>query len=93
MLRKITHRFKGATQGFLARRARNDDSASMLEMYRESDPVENLETSLPEDERIDMRCLWAVEFYTPSHVDKLLDSLRKLETRTETPILPKSSFS
>ena len=78
MLRKITHRFKGATQGFLARRARNDDSASMLEMYRESDLVENLETSPPEDERIDMRCLWAVEFYTPSHVDKLLDSLRKL---------------
>ena len=78
MLRKITQRFKDATQGFLARRSRNDDDASMLEMHRESDPVENLETSPPEDERIHMRCLWAVEFYTPSHVDKLLDSLRKL---------------
>ena len=78
VLRKVTQRFKGATRRYLARRSRNDDFASVLEYRRERDPLKNAETSPPEDERVELRCLWAAELYTPSQVDKLLGSLRKL---------------
>ena len=49
-----------------------------LKEVRELDPIENLETSPPDDEHIDLVCLWAAEFYTPSHNEKLVDSFAKL---------------
>ena len=49
-----------------------------LEAYRSYDPKRNTETAPPEDEFIDLRCMWAVEFYTPAHVDALLSGFRKL---------------
>ena len=45
-----------------------------LTEYRERDPQENFDTTPPEDEFIDLVCLWAVEIYTPSHIDSLVDS-------------------
>ena len=39
---------------------------------------QNLRTTPPEDERIALRCLWAVEFYSPSHIDGLVGGLRKI---------------
>ena len=51
---------------------------AILEVSRRRDPDRNLETTPPEDENIDLQCIWAVEFYTPAHVDTLLDSFRKL---------------
>ena len=39
---------------------------------------QNLRTAPPEDERITLPCLWAVEFYSPSHIDGLVDGLRKI---------------
>ena len=56
----------------------DDDYASMRDYYREKDPTINAETTPPEDEHVDLHCMWAVEFYTPSHVDKLVDNLKKL---------------
>ena len=42
------------------------------------DPKENAQTCPPDDEFIDLCCMWAVEFYTPAHIDTLLAGFRKL---------------
>ena len=52
------------------------------------DPKENAETCPPDDEFIDLCCMWAVEFYTPAHVDKLLAGLRKMEIKNRSGIRP-----
>ena len=49
-----------------------------LEAWRSRDPARNAETAPPDDEFIELRCMWAVEFYTPAHVDALLSGFRKL---------------
>ena len=49
-----------------------------LEAWRSRDPARNAETTPPNDEFIELRCMWAVEFYTPAHVDALLSGFRKL---------------
>ena len=46
--------------------------------YDEHDPQDNVDSSPPEDEFIDLRCMWAVEFYTPAHIDSLISSFGKL---------------
>ena len=62
----------------LDRRSLDDNPAYMLDQYRKNDPTSNAETTPPEDEHVDLHCMWAVEFYTPSHVDKLVGNLKKL---------------
>ena len=52
------------------------------------DLKENAETCPPDDESIDLCCMWAVEFYTPAHVDKLLAGLRKMEIKNRSGIRP-----
>lgn len=47
----------------------------------EVDPEKNRMTSPPEDERIEVRCIWLTEFYAPSHVPTLLSGLEKLGWR------------
>ena len=49
-----------------------------LKHYRKMDHKENQRTSPPENEVIDLKCLWAVEFYTPAHTDNLVNSFTKL---------------
>ena len=44
----------------------------MLAIRRERDHHENAVTAPPEDEYIDLCCMWAVEFYTPAHMDSLI---------------------
>ena len=51
------------------------DEREVLESYRERDPEENRETSLPADETVALHCAWAVEFYTPAHMDNLAKNL------------------
>ena len=46
-----------------------------LEFHMERDPKENCETSPPDDEEIVLNCAWAVEFYTPAHMDNLAKNL------------------
>ena len=50
----------------------------MLAVYREGDDEKNASSELPADEVIDLRCIWAVEFYTSAHIDKLLAGLTSL---------------
>ena len=61
-----------------SRRSEDKDLASILEYAKERDPDENRETTPAEDERIDLHCLWAVELYTPSFADRLLENLERL---------------
>ena len=78
LARRASHLYKYATQGIFKGKVGNDESTSRLELYRQNDATKNSETSPPEDERIDLPCIWAVEFYTPSQVDKLVDNLKRL---------------
>ena len=55
-----------------------DETASMLDNERKYDPASNAETTPPDDECVDLPCMWAVEFYTPSHVNQLVDNLKDL---------------
>lgn len=50
----------------------------MLAVYRRRDAEKNIQTEPPDDEAIDLRCVWAVEFYTPSHIEKLLSGFTAL---------------
>ena len=56
----------------------HDEDVELLKVYRENDSEKNLETTPPDDERIDLPCMWAVEFYTPSQIDNLLEKLERL---------------
>ena len=77
-IRRVAQYFRNAVQMRFAGRSRDDDLASMLHCYRRNDPARNEETTPPEDEHIDLRCMWAVEFYAPSDIDKLVDNLKRL---------------
>ena len=49
-----------------------------LAVYRRSDVKKNLRTEPPADEVIDLLCVWAIEFYPPSHIEKLRTGFSKL---------------
>lgn len=50
----------------------------LKEYHGKLDPKVNTKTSPPTDEFIDLVCIWAVEFYTPAHTDRLIEGLAKL---------------
>jgi hypothetical protein len=47
-------------------------------IWTEKDAERNLETQPPEGEQVILQGLWAVEYYTPSHTDRLFDGFNKL---------------
>ena len=55
----------------------------LLEMYRKHDADDNAKTEPPSDEVIDLRCVWAVEFYTPSQISKLVRGFESLGWNTD----------
>ncbi len=47
--------------------------------YHEAhDHEDNEKTTPPADEYVDFRCVWAIELYTPAHVEQLLAGFQKL---------------
>ena len=48
------------------------------QFYRNEDSKQNADTTPPEDEFIDLSCAWAVEFYTPAHIDSLVSAFSRL---------------
>ena len=54
------------------------DNDELLVTARERDLERNFQTTPPSEEQIDLHCIWAVEFYTPTHIDSLVESLKKL---------------
>ena len=59
------------------------DKQEALDGYRARDPETNADTLPPEDEYIDLCCVWGVEFYTPAHLTQLIDGFRKLGWRAD----------
>lgn len=55
----------------------------LLEEYRSHDADYNARSEPPSDEVINLRCIWAVEFYTPSQISKLLRGFEKLGWNTD----------
>ena len=49
-----------------------------LKHFRSDDEAENAKSEPPADEVIDLSCVWAVEFYTPSQAAALLRGIEKL---------------
>ncbi len=65
-----------------ANASRDDDE--FLGYARKNDWERNAETAPPTEEYIDLYCRWAVEFYTPTYIEGLVDGLQKLGASTET---------
>jgi hypothetical protein len=59
------------------------DRRKILRLSRERDEKENSKTEPPLDETVDLRCIWAVEFYMPSQVANLLRGFEKLGWNTD----------
>ena len=55
------------------------DDAETLEFYATKDWELNRDTTPPDEERIDLICMWAVEFYTASHMDNLAEALLRFD--------------
>jgi hypothetical protein len=54
------------------------ERAADLAYFHAEDAAENSKTSPPENEKISLHALWAVEFYSPSQVEHLLVGFKKL---------------
>ena len=54
-----------------------------LHLDRERDQKENERTTPPVNEKIELCCIWAVEFYTPSHMDALHSGLQRFGWKQE----------
>ena len=59
-------------------KANSDSEEDLLRVYRERDEENNKETTPPDNEVIDLGCIWVVEFYTPSHMDALLTNIWRI---------------
>lgn len=55
-----------------------DSDENLLRLYRERDAENNKETTPPDNELIGLGCIWAIEFYTPTHMDALLAGATRL---------------
>ena len=49
-----------------------------LRWHWERDSAENDKTTPPADEKVELRCLWAAEFYTPTHAESVIRSFQRL---------------
>ena len=55
-----------------------DSDEDLLRFYRERDAENNKETTPPDNELIGLGCIWAIEFYTPTHMSALLAGATRL---------------
>jgi hypothetical protein len=54
------------------------DALSSARFHVERDPAENRRTTPPDDERIDLTCIWITEIYGPSQLPHLLSAVGRL---------------
>jgi hypothetical protein len=73
-LRKLHLLLHRRFPGFVRHPNYNADLAA----WRRKDTEENEKTTPPPEEHIDLCCVWALEFYTPAHIQSLLDGLTSL---------------
>ena len=72
-LKKRLPSSKGADPEWMERR---------LEEVRELDHERNAETTPPDEEHVDLCCIWATEFYTPGQMGALRNNLLRFEEET-----------
>ena len=60
-----------------------DSDEDLLRVYRKWDVENNKRTTPPDSEVIDLCCIWAVEFYTPSHMDSLFTGVKRFGWKQE----------
>lgn len=63
---------------FLSSRSSGESSNLDADSFRSRDDEINKNSSPPPGEHIDVRCIWGIEFYTPSQMDALETNLRNL---------------
>jgi len=79
------------TNKYLPERLRSRDYHEELKVWRRDDPKKNANSTPPKNEKVDLRCVWVVEFYAPAHVDSLIENLEKLGwDRAGSPLADKS---
>ena len=74
----IFYQFRLAASRCFPRYIRRPFPRSHLQDIRHADPKQNAQHTPPADEYIDLCSVWAIEFYTPAHMDQLLSSLEHL---------------
>jgi hypothetical protein len=50
-------------------------------IWRHRDQERNARTAPPPQESIELCCVWGMEFYTPLHIQSLVDGITKLVVR------------
>ena len=66
--------------------AKQEEQASnegLLEGLRQSGSDQKFQFAPPPEEKVQLRCMWAAEFYTPSHTDSLAKSLKDFDQATQ----------
>ena len=58
-------------------KSRRKHELAILAVSQETDDEDNHDSTPPDDECIELKCLWAVEFFTPAHLDSLAENLRR----------------
>ena len=55
-------------------------SSSPDDDYSEQDAETNVRSTPPPGEYVDLRCIWGIEFYTPSYIDNLVSHLQDIDS-------------
>ena len=79
--RRLLHTLSKSARKLLPspfQKSETDSDEDSLRVYRERDAESNKETTPSDNEVIDLCCIWAVEFYTPSHMDALLTNVGRI---------------
>ena len=76
--RRIAHKFIPRFFGYPV-------SEDQLQSHRTYDARRNRNSTPPEDEEIDLLCMWAIEYYTPVHRHALQSGLRGLGWDVDSP--------
>jgi hypothetical protein len=78
---------KASTLRFRARRylhrrwpriVKDPNYKANLDVWRRRDDERNASTHPPAEESVSLRCIWAMEFYTPLHIQSLFNGITKL---------------
>ena len=81
MIRRLFDDLLHSLSRFLNKRtssARDSRTEEALARFRESDPQSNANSSPQEDDYIDLGCTWGIEFYTPAHIENLINGFRAM---------------
>lgn len=78
-MNKFTNIYKNIFKKIILRKTYNTSIQEGVSWNRENvDPKENKDTAMPKGEKINLRCLWIFEVYTPNYINDLINNVDKL---------------